>query len=209
MTMVDVAAEFDRQVATLLEQGYPDVAGLSAAGLAELVEPLRQALHSISPLAEGTTIPFVLVVARDLVAPGAAIDLVRRRGEPATSMFDQDELTRFVPIASLEIPPGPGYLITGVETGEDTLNATPDEALVAIERRSLSPLTIEEGIALVTHFPEAIAPNAGFSLPGSRCGDRRVAAFWISRRRPKLGWCWAGAPHTWLGSASCESRIGA
>ena len=43
-------------------------------------------------------------------------------------------------------------------------------------------LTIEEGIALVTHYPEAAARNAGFSLLGSRCGDRRVPALWISER---------------------------
>ena len=63
-----------------------------------------------------------------------------------------------------------------------------------------------ERIALVTHHPEALAKNACFSLPGSRCGDRRVAALWISKGAPKLGWCWAGNPHTWLGSASCGGR---
>jgi hypothetical protein len=35
-----------------------------------------------------------------------------------------------------------------------------------------------------------------------------VTAIWISKGAPKLGWCWAGNPHTWLGSASCAKRIG-
>jgi hypothetical protein len=83
-----------------------------------------------------------------------------------------------------------------------------DEALATIERGGRSPLTIDEGIALVTQFPEAVAKNAGFSLAGSRCGDRRVCALWISESRPKLGWCWAGNPHTWLGTASCSGRAG-
>jgi hypothetical protein len=39
-------------------------------------------------------------------------------------------------------------------------------------------------------------------------GDRRVPALWISGGAPKLGWCWAGNPHTWLGSASCATRLG-
>ena len=43
-------------------------------------------------------------------------------------------------------------------------------------------------------------------LAGSRCGDRRVPALWISEGAPKLGWCWAGNPHTWLGTASAGSR---
>jgi Family of unknown function (DUF5701) len=54
----------------------------------------------------------------------------------------------------------------------------------------------------------AVAKNGGFSLAGSRCGDRRVTALWISQNRPKLGWCWAGNPHTWLGTASCADRTG-
>ncbi|HZI97726.1 MAG TPA: DUF5701 family protein, partial [Actinomycetales bacterium] len=60
--------------------------------------------------------------------------------------------------------------------------------------------------------------NRCFMLAGSRCGDRRVPALWISsgtgkdgtanRGAPKLGWCWAGNRHTWLGHASAGSRDG-
>ena len=31
---------------------------------------------------------------------------------------------------------------------------------------------------------------------------------WISERAPKLGWCWDGNPHTWLGIASAGARVG-
>jgi hypothetical protein len=27
-------------------------------------------------------------------------------------------------------------------------------------------------------------------------------------KQANLGWCWDGNPHTWLGSASCKTRIG-
>ena len=70
-----------------------------------------------------------------------------------------------------------------------------------------SPLTIDEGIALMIQQPDAIAPNWGFSMAGSRRGDQRVPAFWVSEKRPKLGWCWDRNPHTWLGTASCATRI--
>jgi uncharacterized protein DUF5701 len=46
-----------------------------------------------------------------------------------------------------------------------------------------------------------------FSLLGSRAGDKRVPALWVSSRRPRLGWCYQGAPHTWLGTASCAGRL--
>ena len=45
----DASTEFDRQVRTLLELGYPAVAGLSAADFADLLEPLRPACWTGMP----------------------------------------------------------------------------------------------------------------------------------------------------------------
>jgi hypothetical protein len=36
----------------------------------------------------------------------------------------------------------------------------------------------------------------------------RQVEVWISQGARKLGWCWAGNPHTWPGSASCGGRLG-
>ncbi|GLW10154.1 hypothetical protein Misp01_52830 [Microtetraspora sp. NBRC 13810] len=82
----------------------------------------------------------------------------------------------------------------------------PNDAMDVIAGRDRTLLTIEEGIALITHFPQILVRNKCFSLGGSRSGDRRVPAIWISERSPKLGWCWAGNPHTWLGMASASTR---
>ena len=151
----------------------------------------------------------MIVVKSELVPAARAIERVERRGKAGFSVLEDDDLARFVPIDAVELPDGPAYLMTGVDTGAETRNVTPDDALARIRAAGRSPLTVEEGIALVTHDPEAVAKNGGFSLLASRCGDRRVTALWISENRPKLGWCWAGNPHTWLGSASCAERIGA
>jgi hypothetical protein len=196
-----VSAEFERQVDTLIQKGYPEVAGLSAAELQKQLEPLEESATDLGDR-------FVIVVKSDLVPRDKAIRLVERRGKAGFSVLDPDELERFEPIDGVHLPAGPAYLAVDVDTGRDTLNVTPDDALEAIETDHRSPLTIDEGIALITHHPEAVAKNGGFSLPGSRCGDRRVTALWISEGRPKLGWCWAGNPHTWLGSASCGRRAG-
>jgi hypothetical protein len=64
-------------------------------------------------------------------------------------------------------------------TGKDTLNVTPNEAMNTIQNENRSPLTVEEGIAVITHYPDMSKKNNGFSLLGSRCGDRRVTALWI------------------------------
>ena len=121
----------------------------------------------------------------------------------------REEMSSFQPVEGIQLPEGIAYLMVDIDTGSETRNVTPNEALAFIAQKNRSPLTLEEGISLVTHFPNILQKNEGFSLLGSRCGDRRVTALWISDKKPKLGWCWAGNPHTWLGSASCLSRIGA
>ncbi len=165
-----------------------------------MIEPLREASADADR--------FVLVVKSELAPAAETIERVERRRKTGFSVLERDDLERFAPIEGVELPHGPAYLLTAPDTGADTRNVTPDDALATIRDEGRSPLTIDEGIALVTHDPEAVAKNGGFSLLASRCGDRRVTALWISDNRPKLGWCWAGNPHTWLGSASCAERIG-
>ncbi len=79
-----------------------------------------------------------------------------------------------------------------------------------LDRPNRSPLTIDEGVAIVTQFPEFLMKNNCFSLLASRhTGNQRVPAIWINaNKNPNLGWCWDGNPHTWLGSASCSNRLG-
>jgi Family of unknown function (DUF5701) len=203
-------AEFGRQIYNLLAKGYPRVAGLTSTEFLAHVYPLLGRVTELQGSAGGESeaIPFVIVVKSDLAPRAETIGLVERREETALSVLDADDLDGFEPIDGVALPRGLAYLIADVDTGADTRNVTPDAALEIITGRKRSPLTLDEGIALLTHYPEAVARNAGFSLLGSRCGDRRVTAMWISRGRPKLGWCWAGNPHTWLGSASCAARFG-
>lgn len=113
----------------------------------------------------------------------------------------------FTPIAEVELPDAPAYRLVDVDTGVEFLDVTPSDALPQILERGRSPLTIDEGIAVLLHSPDVLEKTA-FSLLGSRRGDRRVPALWLSSGRPRLGWCWAGAPHPWLGSASCAERVG-
>jgi Family of unknown function (DUF5701) len=205
-------AEFDRQVHTLLQRRYPAAAGASAAKFLEHVGPLRERLAGVSAAADEDptewSFPFVVVVTSALVPRAEAIQLVERRGRAGFSVIEAEELESFETIPAVRPPRPLAYLLVDIETGRDTRDVTPDSALAVIESRRRFPLTLDEAIALVTHHPEAVARNRGFSLLGSRCGDRRVTAVWISDGRPKLGWCWAGNPHTWLGSASCAGRIG-
>lgn len=96
-----------------------------------------------------------------------------------------------------------------MERGEEFCGAVPADAMAEIAGRGRTTLTMEEGLALVTQYPAALAKNKCFSLGATRGGDRRVPALWISQDAPKLGWCWEGNPHTWLGMASANGGRGA
>jgi hypothetical protein len=196
-------AELDRQVRNLIALGYPALAGMTEAAFLALFAPLRPACERL-----GAEAPFVVVVTRDLVGPEAAMPLTALKGKAGFIDFKPGGLETFLPLPELEVPVGPVYLLLDVDTGTETLNVTPNDALETIRAQGRTPLTIDEGIALLTQFPERLRKNHCFSLLGSRSGDRRVPALWISQGRPKLGWCWAGNPHTWLGSASCGGRRG-
>ena len=152
----------------------------------------------------------MIALRRELADPERAAELIERRGKPATlTMLEPGELERWRPIEGVELPAGEAYLVADIDTGRETLDVRPNDALATIADQGRTPLTVEEGIALLTHHPEALAKNACFYTLGSRCGDKRVTALWLCKGAPKLGWCWAGNPHTWLGSASCGSRAGA
>ena len=210
--VTDYGQELERQVERLVERGYPAAAGLSERAFRARLAPLASRLDGVPArkmTGDGGRLPFVVVVGSGLVPRAAAVPLMELRGKRGFTDMPAEDLDRFAPTDRVALPSGPAYLVTDIDTGEDTLNVTPEDALKTIVKRRRSPLTIEEGVALVTHYPELLKTKNCFSILGSRCGDRRVPALWISKGSPRLGWCWAANPHTWLGSASCGRRVGA
>ena len=149
----------------------------------------------------------MVVRSRDVEPVAAAAARIRRRGKALVlGHMDYADLAAFVPIAPVELPDAPAYLVHDLDLGAGSRNVRPEAALRDILAAGRSPLTLDEGIALVLEQPEVIATNWGFSMAGSRRGDQRVPAFWVSDGRPKLGWCWDRNPHNWLGTASCAGR---
>jgi len=114
------------------------------------------------------------------------------------------------------------YVVTDIDRGDHLANWSPDEALPHLIEGGRTPLTLSEGIQWLLHQPEALERNRCFMTIGSRkpagAGklDSRTPAIWISngtgrdgkdnRNAPKVGWCWAGNRHTWLGFASAAYR---
>lgn len=144
-------------------------------------------------------VPFHLLIARLTLAGGAA-----------TGIFDRnfEDPARYHPVDP-NVPRDRAYVIADFEPGTEYLNVPPRDAVPQILDRGRLPVTIEEGLAAFVTHPEVLQRNACFSLAGSTRGDKRVPALWISGKAPKLGWCFAGAPHTWLGTASVAQRVSA
>ena len=186
-----------------MELGVHDLAGLTEA----------QLLESAKSSAEGLLVT---------PAPASALAvLLRLDGKEGFVVEDLTDVDDFTPIAEAARPDGV-YVVDGLDRGDAHRNRTPAEALPDIVAAHRSPLTLEEGLHWAIQNPAVLERNHCFMTIGSRLRkpnggfDARTPALWISngtgrdgRERsgaPKLGWCWWGNRHTWLGIASCAGR---
>ena len=202
----EATPEFDRQVRAYLDAGYPALAGLDDQGFAELLEPLRD---NASRARATTTdrMPFAIVVTSRLVTADAALPRVRWRSTTGWTDYTADDLSGYRPIEGVDVPDQAAYLVTDVDTGTATLDVRAKDAVPLIEAEGRTPLTVDEGVSLLALWPGILKERNAFFLPGARDSSKRVAALWVSKGHPRLGWCWEGNPHTWLGSASCGGRV--
>lgn len=204
-------SEFNQQLENLLQKGYPDASGMSREQFVNLVKPLEKKIVSSSfdtDFDKGT-LPFVIVITGELINTEFAMSHTSKDGKPGIVKLYPHEPKDFNPIEGVSIPKQNAYLILNIDRGKQNINLPPDEAFDLIRKDRRLPLTIDEGVAIITHYPEFLMKNNCFSLLASRHqGDKRVPAIWINaKKQPNLGWCWDGNPHTWLGSASCSARV--
>jgi Family of unknown function (DUF5701) len=164
----------------------------------------------------------LLVVHPDLAPASALTPLLELNGKPGFVVTDMADVDQFTPISTVKVPDAPLYLIRDLDRGDAMANWSPDEALPAIADAGRTPLTLTEGLHWLLQRPDVLARGNCFMTIGSRCRkpggslDARAPAVWISngtgrdgpanRHAPKVGWCWAGNRHTWLGFASSSGR---
>jgi hypothetical protein len=197
------------QLKRLIDLGLADLAGTTEATLEALVDTLPREPSS------------TLAIHPSLVTPRRLAPLLSRAGKEGFVVEDLIDLEQFEPIDGLDVPDAPLYLVEDVDRGDDMRNWSPNEALPEITSRGRTPLTIGEGISWLLQEPKMLEPNHCFMTIGTRKRtakglDARTPALWISggtgrdgRSRagaPKVGWCWAGNRHTWLGFASARRR---
>ena len=201
-----LAAQADRLVAL----GLHDAAGVTT-------ERLRDAV------ARAGDAESLLVVHPGHVPPSTLAPLLRLGDRPGFVVEDMTDVDAFAPIPGAEAPSSALYLLTGLQRGDEMANWSPDEALPAITGAGRTPLTLAEGAHWALQVADVLDRNHCYMTIGSRLRkpngrlDARTPALWISngtgrdgkerRNAPKVGWCWAGNRHTWLGFASAAARV--
>ncbi|WP_205739636.1 DUF5701 family protein [Georgenia sp. SYP-B2076] len=206
-------AELDRQVQVYVDLGFPALLGQDDDAFRAALLPLRQAAADLGDVRDETVVaqdhvPVVLVLDPARLRTNDVVPAMRRGTRHGVSVIDEEEARTYRTLDDVPVPDG-AYLLIGVDVGAQHVGVPPETALATIRARGRTPLTIAEGLSLVTVRPDMLRPNRCFSLAASRTGmNQRVPAIWISERRPKLGWCWDRNPHTWLGTASAGSRAG-
>jgi len=199
------------QAERLVALGVHELAGLSAPDL-------RDAAAAAPGARDGA----LLVVHPSLAPASRLAPLVEREGKRAFVVVDMTDVDSFTPIEQATPPAGPLHLVDGVDRGDQLANWSPDEALPELIAHGRTPLTLTEGLHWLLQQPAALQRNRCFMTIGSRLRrpdgrlDPRTPALWLSngtgrdgrerRGAPKVGWCWAGNRHTWLGFASGTGR---
>ncbi|MFK4112285.1 DUF5701 family protein [Streptomyces sp. NPDC002176] len=197
------------QAERLIELGVHEIAGLSAAEVRAAAKGEGEGLLAVRP---------------DLAPASVLAPLLRRQDKAGFVVTDMTDVDLFAPLDTIDLPDTPLYLVGGVDRGDDMADWSPDEALPALTAASRTPLLLTEGIHWVLQQPDVLERNHCFMTIGSRLRkpngtlDARTPALWISngtgrdgrerRDAAKVGWCWAGNRHTWLGFASGAGRRG-
>ncbi|MFF4080658.1 DUF5701 family protein [Streptomyces sp. NPDC001777] len=202
------------QAERLIELGVHEIAGLPA--------------DDLRPFAETVEVPTggngaLLAVHPDRAPASALAPMLRHDGKPGFVVTDMPDVDLFAPLDTVTLPDAPLYLLTGVDRGDQMANWSPNEALPSLTAMNRTPLLLTEGIHWLMQQPAVLERNHCFMTIGSRLRkangalDARTPAIWISngtgrdgrerRNAPKVGWCWAGNRHTWLGFASATDRL--
>jgi hypothetical protein len=209
-TLAATLPSIPEQAERLIELGVHRIAGLPA-------DRVRAAArHAVG---SGT----ILAVHHALAPASRLTPLLRRAGKPGFVVSDMTDVDDFTPIPAADVPDAPLYLVVDLDRGDAMANWSPDEALAWIVDAGRTPLTLTEGVHWLLQQPDALERGHCFMTVGSRLTkpsgavDARTPALWISngtgrdgkanRDAPKVGWCWAGNRHTWLGFGSAGRRV--
>jgi len=165
---VDILAElFARQVNTIMERKFHIPTGLSESDFVNRhIMPLKQLLpkNIKDTKIEESHIP-ILIVLPNTILP-LSYQLERIRENLNDTQLDHIVKPEWFENAKGVSTPDKPYLLLDVETGYVMKNTTPKKCVKTFKDDRRFALTVDEGIALVSHFPEVLESH-WVDLPGS------------------------------------------
>ncbi len=165
---MDILEElFLKQVDKILGGRFHIAAGLSEADFIKTyMTPLEQLLGEIYAdeiKLKENRVPILIVVPGNIVRLSYQLKSIRELINDTLEYVIQPEWFKN---AEAVLTPDKPYLLLDVETGYEMINTTPKRCVEAFNREGRFALTIDEGLALITHFPEVLESH-WIDLPGS------------------------------------------
>ena len=158
---------FIKQVNTIIERKYFIPAGLGqSAFIDNHIMPLQQFLdkNTVDTTVKEHRIAILVVVPGSMVALGYQLEKIRESlNETRFDYIIKPEWFENAKGVSTSDKP---YLLLDVETGYAMKNITPKKCVKIFSDKGRLPLTVDEGIALICHFPEVLESH-WLDLPGS------------------------------------------
>ncbi len=165
---MDILTElFAQQINTIMERKLHIPTGLSESDFVNRhIMPLKQLLvenYRDTKMAK-SHIPILIVIPHPIVPLSYQLESIRE------SMNDMqlEHIIKpewFENAEGVSTPDKP-YLLLDVETGYAMKNITPKKCVKTFNDEGRFPLTVDEGIALICHFPEVLESH-WVDLPGS------------------------------------------
>ena len=75
------------------------------------------------------------------------------KGRPGRVEMPPTTPADYAAIDEVRVPQAAAYLLLDVDTGPDLQDVRPEDALIELRRRGRTPLTIDEGVALLVQQP--------------------------------------------------------
>jgi len=191
---------FDRQVEILLDKGYPKAAGMKKDQFLEYINPLRKQIQEIDEVKPGH-IPFIIVIPERFVSISKQISLVKEKVGSHILHMGLYTSQNCSGIRTWNWP----YLILDVDDGREMLEPFLKESYARwkFKQRGRSGLTMLEGIALLTYYPE-ILENYFLLLVGS--SNAPVVRCFVPWPAPWIWYQSIGFLPTPTGAPSCSKR---
>lgn len=158
---------FAEQVERIIERKFHTIANLGKSDfISRYLTPLRELLltYELETVSQENRKPFLLVVPNRIVPLSFQLENIRERvNRIQLEYIIKPEWFENAPRVSTPSEP---YLILDIETGHAMLNITPKKCVNKFDQEGRLALTIDEGLALITHFPEVLE-GPWLDLPGS------------------------------------------